>query len=42
MRDLRGIDWGRIADVTIVVSLLAIGFGELAWGSMRAARSGRT
>jgi signal transduction histidine kinase len=32
MRDLRGIDWGRIADVAIVTALLASGFGQLAWG----------
>jgi len=32
MRDLRGIDWGRIADIAIVTALLASGFGQLAWG----------
>ena len=32
MRDLRGIDWGRIADVAIVIALLVSGFGQLAWG----------
>jgi signal transduction histidine kinase len=32
MRDLRGLDWGRIADVAIVAALLASGFGQLAWG----------
>lgn len=33
MRDLRGIDWGRIADVAIFAGLLATGLGELAWGN---------
>jgi len=32
MRDLRGIDWGRTADVAIVAALLVSGFAQLAWG----------
>jgi signal transduction histidine kinase len=31
MRGLRG-DWARITDVAIVGALLAVGFGQLAWG----------
>jgi signal transduction histidine kinase len=32
VRDVRGVDWGRIADVAIVTVLLASGYGQLAWG----------
>jgi signal transduction histidine kinase len=32
MRELRRIDWGRAADVTIVAGLLGSGYGQLAWG----------
>ena len=32
MRDLRGIDWGRAADVAIFAALLFSGFAQLAWG----------
>jgi signal transduction histidine kinase len=35
MRGVRGIDWGRAADITIVVALLASGFGQLAWGDTK-------
>jgi signal transduction histidine kinase len=34
MRDLRGIDWGRIADVAIVAALLVSAFIQLAWGDI--------
>ena len=30
---MRGVDWGRIADVAIVAALLFSGVAELAWGS---------